>query len=198
MSGPPKRAASAVFALQRYRIGPNFRFVEVNRPRCPLHTNAQDGPLNIANQTGEINYFPSEFSNQVGLHAVRGQCIRSAQFSCIAVSNTPSLPVMSLMQDALQLLSTHAQSDTAPYNILRYQVLRAPCYHIPSWCPLTGRPVDKTDQLRQALMAKCAHGSRTVGLAACTGSSTLETCTGSFCTKDMVYISASRPSCAAA
>ncbi|CAK0787977.1 hypothetical protein CVIRNUC_011199 [Coccomyxa viridis] len=50
---------------QRYRIGPNFRFVDVNRPRCPLHNNAQDGPLNVANQTGEINYFPSEFSNQV-------------------------------------------------------------------------------------------------------------------------------------
>ncbi len=51
--------------LQRYRIGPNFRFVEVNRPRCPLHSNAQNGPLNIANQTGEINYFPSQFANQV-------------------------------------------------------------------------------------------------------------------------------------
>ncbi len=52
-------------SLQRYRIGPNFRFVEVNRPRCPVHSSAQNGPLNIANQTGEINYFPSQFSNQV-------------------------------------------------------------------------------------------------------------------------------------
>ena len=52
-------------ALQRYRIGPNFRFVEVNRPRCPVHSSARDGPLNVANQTGEVNYFPSEFANQV-------------------------------------------------------------------------------------------------------------------------------------
>ena len=65
------KSLTGLLALQRYRIGPNFRFVDVNRPRCPLHNNAQDGPLNIANQTGEINYFPSEFSNQVGLHAAR-------------------------------------------------------------------------------------------------------------------------------
>lgn len=51
--------------LQRYRIGPNFRFVDVNRPRCPVHSSARDGPLNVANQTGEVNYFPSEFANQV-------------------------------------------------------------------------------------------------------------------------------------
>ena len=55
--------------LQRYRIGPNFRFVEVNRPRCPVHSSAEDGPLNVANQTGEINYFPSEFANQVCMHS---------------------------------------------------------------------------------------------------------------------------------
>jgi len=55
-------------ALQRYRIGPNFRIVGVNRPRCPVHSSAEDGPLNVANQTGEINYFPSEFANQVCVH----------------------------------------------------------------------------------------------------------------------------------
>ena len=76
----PKRNALLVYlALQRYRIGPNFRFVDVNWPRCPLHNNAQDGPLNIANQTGEINYFPSEFSNQVSLHAARGHCMQRSQ-----------------------------------------------------------------------------------------------------------------------
>ena len=40
-----------------------------------MHSSAQDGPLNTQNQTGEINYFPSEFSNEVRglrlrLHAV--------------------------------------------------------------------------------------------------------------------------------
>lgn len=74
-----KKSLSDSPPVQRYRLGPNFRFVEVNRPRCPLHNNAQDGPLNIANQTGEINYYPSEFSNQVGLHAARCPCTNCAQ-----------------------------------------------------------------------------------------------------------------------
>ena len=74
-----KESITGLLALQRYRIGPNFRFVDVNRPRCPLHNNAQDGPLNVANQTGEINYFPSEFSNQVSLHAARGHCMQRSK-----------------------------------------------------------------------------------------------------------------------
>ena len=28
---------------QRYRIGPNFALLPVNRPRCPLRNNRQDG-----------------------------------------------------------------------------------------------------------------------------------------------------------
>ncbi|CAL8471049.1 g10591 [Coccomyxa elongata] len=49
---------------QRYRIGPNFGFLPVNAPRCPVHNNRQDGPLNSANQTGAVNYYPSDFANQ--------------------------------------------------------------------------------------------------------------------------------------
>ncbi|BDA45347.1 Catalase isozyme C [Coccomyxa sp. Obi] len=49
---------------QRYRIGPNFGFLPVNAPRCPVHNNRQDGPLNFANQTGAVNYYPSDFANQ--------------------------------------------------------------------------------------------------------------------------------------
>ena len=78
----PRRDAESItglLALQRYRIGPNFRFVDVNRPRCPLHNNAQDGPLNVANQTGEINYLSSEFSNQVSLHAAMGHCMQRSK-----------------------------------------------------------------------------------------------------------------------
>lgn len=50
---------------QRYRIGPNFGLLPVNRPRCPFSNNRQDGPMNIANQQGEINYYPSEFAKEV-------------------------------------------------------------------------------------------------------------------------------------
>ena len=50
---------------QRYRIGPNFGFLPVNAPRCPVHNNRQDGPLNNANQTGAVNYYPSDFATQV-------------------------------------------------------------------------------------------------------------------------------------
>lgn len=50
-----------------------------DRPRCPLHNNAQDGPLNVANQTGEINYLSSEFSNQVSLHAAMGHCMQRSK-----------------------------------------------------------------------------------------------------------------------
>ena len=39
-----------------------------------MHSSAQDGPLNIQNQTGEINYFPSEFSNEV--RALRLRALR--------------------------------------------------------------------------------------------------------------------------
>lgn len=49
---------------QRYRIGPNFGFLPVNAPRCPVHNNRQDGPLNFANQSGAVNYYPSDFANQ--------------------------------------------------------------------------------------------------------------------------------------
>ncbi|KAK9840805.1 hypothetical protein WJX81_005942 [Elliptochloris bilobata] len=47
---------------QRYRIGPNFALLPVNRPRCPLRNNRQDGPMNFANQQGAVNYYPSEYA----------------------------------------------------------------------------------------------------------------------------------------
>ena len=72
----PELTETLPAALQRYRIGPNFRFVDVNRPRCPVHSNAQDGPINIANQTGEVNYFPSSFTNQVRRFVSLTECIR--------------------------------------------------------------------------------------------------------------------------
>lgn len=50
---------------QRYRIGPNFGLLPVNAPRCPVYTTRQDGPLNSANQTGAVNYYPSDFASQV-------------------------------------------------------------------------------------------------------------------------------------
>lgn len=54
---------------QRYRIGPNFALLPVNRPRCPFFNNQQDGPMNSADQKGEINYYPSSFAKQVLLKA---------------------------------------------------------------------------------------------------------------------------------
>ncbi|KAK9840788.1 hypothetical protein WJX81_004808 [Elliptochloris bilobata] len=47
---------------QRYRIGPNFALLPVNRPRCPLRNNRQDGPMNFAHQHGAVNYYPSEYA----------------------------------------------------------------------------------------------------------------------------------------
>lgn len=62
---------------QRYRIGPNFGLLPVNRPRCPFFNNRQDGPMNFADQMGEINYYPSSFANQVLPHymLVSGSCV---------------------------------------------------------------------------------------------------------------------------
>ena len=47
-----------------------------------MHSSAQDGPLNTQNQTGEINYFPSEFSNEA-----RGR----ACLLCIVTSHRDSV-----------------------------------------------------------------------------------------------------------
>ena len=62
---------------QRYRIGPNFGLLPVNRPRCPFFNNRQDGPMNFADQKGEINYYPSSFANEVLLKAESSTCCRN-------------------------------------------------------------------------------------------------------------------------
>ena len=68
---------------QRYRIGPNFGLLPVNRPSCPFFNNRQDGPMNFADQMGEINYYPSSFANTVLPHRVlvSGFCVSQHSWS---------------------------------------------------------------------------------------------------------------------
>ena len=63
--GSPTRRLFVYDDAQRYRIGPNFGLLPVNRPRCPFFNYRQDGAMNFAEQKGEINYYPSSFSTAV-------------------------------------------------------------------------------------------------------------------------------------
>ena len=44
---------------QRYRVGTNYQMLPINVPRVPVHNNNQDGALNFADQSGDVNYQPS-------------------------------------------------------------------------------------------------------------------------------------------
>ena len=82
--------------MQRYRIGPNFGLLPNNRARCPVFNRRADGPLNFINQTGPINYYPSEFAQQA-LHP-------SSQSTC------PSCYMLSFGNMVLSCISLHAES----------------------------------------------------------------------------------------
>ena len=44
---------------QRYRVGANVMQLPVNRPRVPVVNNYQDGQLDAAHRTSDVNYFPA-------------------------------------------------------------------------------------------------------------------------------------------
>ncbi len=44
---------------QRYRLGPNYLQIPINRPRVEVDNNQRDGPMAVEKQTGSINYHPS-------------------------------------------------------------------------------------------------------------------------------------------
>jgi catalase len=44
---------------QRYRVGPNYQELPVNRPLVKVANNDQDGPMSFNAQTGDVNYEPS-------------------------------------------------------------------------------------------------------------------------------------------
>ena len=48
---------------QRYRIGTNFLELPINKPRCPVNNNNQDGTMRYKNRKGSINYKPNSLNN---------------------------------------------------------------------------------------------------------------------------------------
>jgi catalase len=50
----------------RYRIGINYAALDVNKPRCPVHTYHRDGQTRFdGNSAGAVNYEPNSFSGPV-------------------------------------------------------------------------------------------------------------------------------------
>jgi catalase len=50
----------------RYRLGVNFEGLQVNRPKCPMHTYNRDGFMRFDKNCGEApNYEPNSFSGPV-------------------------------------------------------------------------------------------------------------------------------------
>jgi catalase len=59
---PDKMLQGRLFAYadtQRYRIGPNYEELPVNRPLVQINNNNQDGAMAMTSQKGDINYEPS-------------------------------------------------------------------------------------------------------------------------------------------
>ena len=59
---PDKMLQGRVFSYadtQRYRIGPNYQQLPVNRPLVKVANNDQDGPMSFSPQIGDTNYEPS-------------------------------------------------------------------------------------------------------------------------------------------
>src|SRR5271168_3146373 len=44
---------------QRYRIGPNFQQLPINRPISPVNSYNQDGPMDLRDSGSEVNYQPN-------------------------------------------------------------------------------------------------------------------------------------------
>ena len=59
---PDKMLQGRLFSYadtQRYRIGPNYQQLPVNRPLVQVSNNDQDGPMSFNPQVGDVNYEPS-------------------------------------------------------------------------------------------------------------------------------------------
>ncbi|MVT12414.1 catalase [Chitinophaga tropicalis] len=52
------------FDTQRYRIGSNFQALPVNAPKVPVNSNNQDGAFSNRQKSSDINYQPSESTNE--------------------------------------------------------------------------------------------------------------------------------------
>lgn len=52
----------AYLDTQRYRIGPNFAQLPVNRPSSPVHNNQRDGEMTYAYNPSPINYSPNSLA----------------------------------------------------------------------------------------------------------------------------------------
>jgi catalase len=61
-ASPDRMLQGRLFAYadtQRYRIGPNYNLLPVNRPLAPVVNDYQDGPMNTMGRTGDVNFEPS-------------------------------------------------------------------------------------------------------------------------------------------
>jgi catalase len=59
---PDRMLQGRLFAYadtQRYRIGPNYMELPVNRPRVPVANNNIDGAMQLVARTGDVNYEPT-------------------------------------------------------------------------------------------------------------------------------------------
>jgi len=62
---PDKMLQGRIFSYadtQRYRIGVNYQLLPINAAKNPHRDPSVDGSMNFLQQTSEVNYFPSRFS----------------------------------------------------------------------------------------------------------------------------------------
>ena len=66
---PDRMLQGRLFAYadtQRYRVGPNYMELPVNRPLVPVNDNNIDGAMQSAARPGDVNYEPTSVSGQPG------------------------------------------------------------------------------------------------------------------------------------
>jgi catalase len=89
---PDKMLQGRLFAYadtQRYRIGPNYEELPVNRPLVKVANNDQDGPMSTNPQRGDVNYEPSSAK---GVGAVAPQpAFKLSQYSVSGVTQQTAI-----------------------------------------------------------------------------------------------------------
>src|SRR5258708_26888487 len=65
-ASPDRMLQGRLFAYadtQRYRVGPNYLQLPVNRPLVPVSNNHSDGAMQSVARTGDVNYEPTSAAN---------------------------------------------------------------------------------------------------------------------------------------
>lgn len=93
---------------QRYRIGANVMDLPVNRPRVPVVNNYQDGQLDAATDTKEVNYFPS-----VGAKATVDPSFAPTPYKIDAIAQTAPISKTEPFDQAGQFYRALSSADKA-------------------------------------------------------------------------------------